>query len=142
MRRRFFVRACGYRIMMLDDTRKVEARRLIRRGRIITGLLLLGSLAGILGGAAAVNRLGFADFFARFSSPRAILALGLFYLIYLPASLRIYYILLLNATGVFTASERRYYQKGKQQWEKYLFRAALLAGILVILLAVVLRLTR
>ncbi len=140
MRRRFFVWACGDRIMMPDATRKVEARRVIRRGRIIAGLLIFGSLAGILGGAAAVNRLSAADFFARVSSPRAILLLGLFYLIYIPASLRIYYILLLSAKGVFTASERRYYQEGKRKWEKYFCRAALLAGILVVLLAVMLRL--
>ena len=89
---------------MNDGSINLKAKSVIRRGRIIAGLLLFGSLAGILGGAAAVNRLSAADFFARFSSPRAILALGLFYLIYLPASLRIYYILLLNATGVFTAS--------------------------------------
>ena len=61
--------------------------------------------------------------------------LGLFYLIYLPASLRIYYILLLNATGVFTAEERRYYQEGKRKCGKYLCISALLAGILVVLLA-------
>ena len=122
--------------LMSDDSSKFAARRVIRRSRIIAGLLLFGSLAGILGGAAAVNRLSAADFFARFSSPRAIFVLGLFYLIYLPASLRIYYILLLNAKGVFTAEERRYYQEGKRKWEKYLFRSALLAGILVVLLAV------
>ena len=127
---------------MNDGSVKLKAKSVIRRGRIIAGLLIFGSLAGLLGGAAAVNRTGAADFFARVSSPRAILWLGLFYLIYLPASLRIYYILLLNATGVFTAEERRYYQESKQKWEKYLFRAALLAGVLVVLLALRLSLTR
>ncbi len=127
---------------MNDGSIKLKAKSVIRRCRINTGLLLFGSLAGILGGAAAVNRLGVADFFARLSSPKAIFFLGLFYLIYVPASLRIYYILLLNAKGVFTASERRNYQEGKRKWEKYLFRSALLAGILVVLLAVMLWLTR
>jgi hypothetical protein len=121
---------------MNDGSIKPKAQSVIRRCRITAGLLLFGSLAGILGGAAAVNWQGAADFFARLSSPKAILALGLFYLIYLPASLRIYYILLLNDKGVFTASERHYYQEGKRKWEKYLFKAALLAGILVVLLAV------
>ena len=127
---------------MNEDSINLKARQTIRRGRIIAGLLIFGSMAGILGGAAAVNRLSAADFFARFCSPRAILWFGLFYLIYLPASLRIYYILLLNAKGVFTASERHYYQEGKQKWEKYLFRSALLAGILVILVLVATILTR
>lgn len=127
---------------MNDGSINLKTRSAIRRCRIIAGLLIFGSLGGILGGAAAVNRLGVADFFARFSSPRAILALGLFYLIYIPASLRIYYILLLSAKGVFTASERHYYQEGKQKWEKYLLRSALLAGILVVLLAAMLRFTR
>jgi hypothetical protein len=125
---------------MNDGSIKLKAQSVIRRSRIIAGLLIFGSLAGILAGAAAVNWPGAADFFARFSSPRAILGLGLFYLVYLPASLRIYYILLLNAEGVFTASERHYYQEGKRKWEKYLFKAALLAGILVVLLAVMFRL--
>ena len=127
---------------MNDGFIKLKAESVVHRGRIITGLLIFGSLAGILGGAAAVNRLSAADFFARFSSPTAIIALGLFYLIYLPASLRIYYILLLNAKGVFTVPERHYYQEGKQKWERYLFRSALLAVILVVLLAVMIRLTR
>jgi hypothetical protein len=127
---------------MNDGSINSKARRVMRRCRIIAGLLILGSLAGILGGAAAVNRLSAADFFARFGSPRAIIALGLFYLIYLPASLRIYYILLLNAKGVFTAAERHYYLEGKQKWEKYLFRSALLAVILVVLFVVMVRLTR
>jgi hypothetical protein len=127
---------------MNNGSINLKAKSVIRRSRIIAGLLIFGSLAGILGGAAAVNRTGAAEFFARFSSPKAILLLGLFYLIYLPASLRIYYILLLNTTGVFTAEERRYYQEGKRKWEKYLFRAALLAGILVVWLAVMLRLSR
>ena len=127
---------------MSDDSHKFAAQRVIRRGRIIAGLLIFGSLAGVLGGAAMVNRSGAAEFLASLSSPRAILLLGLFYLIYIPASLRIYYILLFNAEGVFTASERRYYQQRKQKWEKYLLRFALLAGILVVLLAVMIRLTR
>jgi len=127
---------------MNEGSINLKARRTIRRGRLIAGLLIFGSLAGILGGAAAVNRLSAADFFARFSSPKAIIALGLFYLIYIPASLRIYYILLLNTKEVFTAPERHYYQEGKQKWEKYLFRSALLAGILVILLVVMVRLIR
>lgn len=128
--------------MMPDDSRKIAARLVIRRSRVIAGLLIFGSLAGFLGGAAAVNRQSAADFFDTVSSSRALFFLGLFYLIYVPASLRIYYILLLNAKGVFTAAERRIYQAGKQKWEKYLFRAALLAGILVVLLALILRLTR
>ena len=127
---------------MNEGSINFKARRTIRRSRIITGLLIFGSLAGFLGSAFLVGRQSAADFFARLSSAKAIFFLGLFYLIYVPASLRIYHILLLNAKGVFTASERRNFQAGKQKWEKYLFRAALLAGILVVLLAVMLRLTR
>jgi hypothetical protein len=127
---------------MNDGSINLKAWRVIRRGRIITGVLLFGSLAGLVGGAAAVNWQGAADFFARLSSSKAIFFLGLFYLIYVPASLRIYYILLLDAKGVFAAEERRYYQEGKRKWEKYLFRSALLAVILVVLFAVMLRLTR
>jgi hypothetical protein len=124
-------------VSMSDGSTDLKARRALRRSRTIAGLLMFGSVAGILVGAAAVNRLSPADFLARLRSPRVVLFLALFYLIYLPATLRIYYILLLNSKGVFTALERHYYQESKQKWEKYLFRFALLAGILVILLVII-----
>ncbi len=120
---------------MSDDAISPEARRTIRRGRIITGTLLGGSLAALLGGPAVTHGLGAAELFSRLRSPLVLGILGLFYLIYVPASLRIYYVLLLNAKGVFSAAERRRYEEGKLKWERYLLRAALLAVILLILLA-------
>jgi hypothetical protein len=125
---------------MNEDFINFQASRTIRRCRIIAALLIFGSLAGLIGGAAVVNRQNAAEFFARFSSPKAFLLLGMFYLLYVPASLRIYYILLLNAKGIFTASERRHYQAGKRKWEKYLSGSAILAGILVLLLTVAVKL--
>ncbi|MCL4500281.1 MAG: hypothetical protein M1438_00305 [Deltaproteobacteria bacterium] len=121
---------------MNESSVNLKASRTIRRCRIIATLLIFGSLAGLLGGAAAVNRQSAAVFFARFSSPKALLLLGMFYLLYVPASLRIYYTLLLNANGIFTAVERRNYQAGKQKWEKYLAGSAVLAGILLILMTI------
>ncbi len=116
-----------------------KARGVIRRSRVTVGLLLLGSMAALLIGPALVGRMDAGQFLSRLLSPAVLALLGLFYLIYLPASLRIYYVLLLGAKGVFSAPERQYFLNRKQRWEKYLFRASLLAGVLAIGLAVVLR---
>jgi hypothetical protein len=94
--------------------------RVIRRARVTAWLLPLGSLGVFLGAVAASTQLSWADFFARLGSPLVILLFFLFALIYLPATLRIYYVLLLDAKGVFTAAERRGYQERQRFWEKVL----------------------
>ncbi len=124
---------------MNDISFDLKARQ-IRRCRLIAASLVVGSLAGLLGGAAAVSSQPAAAFFAAFRSPKALLLLGMFYMLYVPASLRIYYILLLNVKGVFSVAERRDYQAGKQKWEKYLSGSAILAGVLLLLLAAGVRL--
>ena len=127
---------------MDDELRDLKARRVIRRARIIAGLLPLGSLLLLAGGPAVVNKIGLHDLFPRLLSPLTLLLLGLFYLIYLPATVRIYYILLLGAQGVFKAPERRKYQGLKRKWDKILLKSSLAAGILTLLLAVYVRLIR
>jgi uncharacterized paraquat-inducible protein A len=101
----------------------------VRRARLIAALLPLGSVAVLLGAAAATSGLGIGLFWERLTSPVAILLIILFISILFPAYMRIYYILLLDAKGVFTASERRTYQEGKLHWERYLLRAALVVGV-------------
>jgi hypothetical protein len=71
-----------------------------------------------------------------------ILGFFLFALIYLPAMVRIYYILLFDAKGVFTATERQWHQKRKQFWEKVLFKGGLLVGAIIVGLGVFLSWTR
>ena len=96
----------------------------------------LGSVAILLGAAAATTGLSIEAFFARLASPLVVLLIILFISILFPAYMRIYYTLLLDGKGVFTASERRTYQAGKQRWEGYLLRAALVAGGIVVGIAV------
>jgi hypothetical protein len=119
-----------------------KAGRVVRRARSIAWLFPLGSLSILLGAPAVVARLSIYEFFYRLASPIVVLMLGLFGLIYLPASVRIYYILLLNAKGVFTATERKKYQERKRHWDKILLKAGLLAAILLVLLGVLARFTR
>ncbi len=84
----------------------------------------------LFGGAAIAGGLDRATALSRFTSPGVVFFTVLFLAILLPAYLRIYYVLLLKAKGVFTADERRMYQAGKQRWERHLLRAALAAGIM------------
>jgi hypothetical protein len=86
-------------------------------------------LGVFLGAAAALSKLSWAGFFVRLCSPLVILLLILWALIYFPATLRIYYILLLDAKGVFTAIERQCYQERKKFWEEMLLKGALFAGV-------------
>jgi heme A synthase len=88
-------------------------------------------LAILLGAAAATTGLSIETFFVRLTSPLVVLLLILFISILFPAYMRIYYILLLDAKDVFTASERRTYQEGKLRWERYLLRAALVVGVVL-----------
>lgn len=121
---------------MVEVSKKQRtAHRVILKCRTIAWLFPVCSLGVLLGATALTTQVSAAEFFARLSSPGVVLLLGLLSLIYLPASVRIYYICLLKATGVFTAAERQAYQSGKQRWDKLLLRAALFAGILIVLLA-------
>jgi hypothetical protein len=119
-----------------------KARRVVRRARIIAWLLPLVSLSLLLGAAAVIGKVSLDEFFIRLTSPLVVILLCLWGLIYLPASVRIYYILLLRATGIFKAAERQRYRGLKQQWDRYLLKTALLAAILLVLLGVVARFTR
>ena len=101
----------------------------------------MGSLGVLLGSASVVGGLSVPEFLARLRSPLILSSLGLLALIYIPASLRIYYILLLKAKGVFTVAQRQEYQRGKEKWDRHLLKAALAASILIILLGLLLRLS-
>jgi hypothetical protein len=92
--------------------------------RIIAALLPLGSLGLLLGAATIADKLDSATFFARLTSPPAVFLVILLSAIFLPAYRRIYLVLLLKVTGVFTASERRAYQAAKERWKGYLWRGA------------------
>jgi hypothetical protein len=109
-----------------------DKRRAIRRAKIIAALMPLGSIVLLLGMAAIAGNLGSAAFLARLTSPLVVFLLCLLVSILLPAYLRIYYVVVLNNHGVFTAQERRLYQIRKQHWEWYLLRAALLAGVMLV----------
>jgi hypothetical protein len=121
---------------MAEPAKHRTSHRTIRRARIIALLMPLGSVAILLGAAAATTGLSIEAFFARLASPLVVLLIILFISILFPAYMRIYYTLLLDAKGVFTASERRTYQAGKQRWEGYLLRAALIAAVLLVGIAV------
>jgi hypothetical protein len=114
----------------------MEPRHTVRRARIIAPLMPLGSVALLLGAAAIAGKLDSAAFFSRLTSPTVVFLVVLFMAILFPAYMRIYYVLLLGAKGVFTASQRRAYQAGKQRWEWYLLRAGLVAGVLTVGFAV------
>jgi hypothetical protein len=87
-------------------------------------------LALLCGAATIAGKLDSATSFSRLTSSSVVFFAALLLAILLPAYARIYFVLLLRAKGVFTASERRTYQAGKQRWEGYLWRAALAAGVL------------
>jgi hypothetical protein len=125
---------------MGDPAKHRTSRHTVRRARITASLLPLGSLVLLFGAAAITGKLDSSVFFSRLTSPKVIFFLVLFISILFPAYLRIYYVLLLDAKGVFTASERGAYQTAKQRWEYYLFRAALVAGVLIVGFAVWMRL--
>ena len=114
----------------------------MRRARVIAWLFPLGSLAVLLGAAAVVNNMTRAEFLARLGSPIVVLLFCLLALIYIPATIRIYYVMLLDAKGVFTAAQRQKYRECKQLWEKLLLKAALIAGVGLVVLGVWLTLTR
>jgi len=115
----------------MGDPVKLRApHHTVRRVRIIASLLPLGSVALLFGAAAIAGKLDSSAFFSRLTSPTVLFFAVLFIAILLPAYMRIYYVLLLDAKGVFTASERRLYQTKKQRWEYYLLRSALVAGVL------------
>jgi hypothetical protein len=113
-----------------------SSHRTIRRARIIASMLPLASLALLIGGAAIVGRLDGKAFLNRLTSGPAPVLIVLFIAILLPAYVRIYYVLLLDAKGVFTAAERRRFRESKQRWERYLLRTALAAGFFLLVLGV------
>ncbi len=121
---------------MAAPVKHPSSRQTVRRARIIASLLPLGSMALLFGAAAIAGNLDRTTAFSRFTSVRVVFFVVLFMAILFPAYMRIYYVLLLNAKGVFTMSERRLYQEGKQRWERYLLRAALAAGVLTVGFAV------
>jgi hypothetical protein len=120
---------------MAEPVKHRTSHQTVRRARLIAALMPLGSLAILLGAAAATTGLSIEAFFARLASPLVVLLLILFISILFPAYMRIYYVLLLDAKGVFMASERRMYQEGKLRWERYLLRAALVVGVVLVVLA-------
>jgi hypothetical protein len=124
---------------MTDPAKQSASRHTVRRARIIALSMPVGSLTLLFGGAAIAGQLDSATFFSRLTSFPVVFILVLFIAILFPAYMRIYFVLLLDVTGVFTASERRAYQAGKQRWECYLRRAALVAGVLLVGFAVWLR---
>jgi hypothetical protein len=124
---------------MAEPVKHRDSRPTVRRARLIAALLPLGSVAVLLGAAAVTTGLSIGAFCARLTSPFVILLIILFISILFPAYMRIYYILLLDAKGVFTASERRMYQAGKRRWESFLLRVALVAGLVLVGFAVWMR---
>lgn len=120
--------------MPVSDTPEREKAR--RKCRLIAWLFPLGSLGVLLGALAVTSRASVSQFLAALGSPAILLLLGLLSLIYLPASVRIYYICLLKTTGVFTAAQRKAHQAGKEKWDKHLLRGGLIAGIFTILLVI------
>jgi hypothetical protein len=123
-------------LIMAEPVKPRTSRHTVRRARIIASLMPLGSLAVLLGAAAVTSGLSIEAFFALLTSPLVVLVVILFLSILFPAYMRIYYVLLLDAKGGGTASERRAHQAGKQRWEGCLLRAALVAGVLLAGLAV------
>jgi hypothetical protein len=109
-------------------------QRVIRRARLKASLVPLGSLAFLLAGAGLSGAGGAATWFSRLTTPLVLFLLCLLIGILFPAYMRIYYVLLLGPKGVFSAQERQTYQHGKIRWERYLIRAACMAGGLVLLL--------
>jgi hypothetical protein len=111
-------------------------QRAIWRARLMASLLPLGSMTLLFVAAACAGKLDSATFFSRLTSPIVIFLLCLFIAILFPAYMRIYYILLLNIKGMFTAQERRTNQGRKQRWERYLLRAALVSSAMLVGLGV------